>query len=634
MLVAPAESPVPFNLDASPSSGRDELPVRLMPMSDAPFVEDQPLNPEEEIPLSDLERVAVLNPVQPLRSLNLRYSNDNPFTREEEQPLCKSNDMADLTNYLEEPRSMPPRPHPGPRKVMAQEDNAKIAAPMPSPAYSSSPAGQHRLHMGPADVNPQLRSPERVDQREVSIFNASQSLEKVRLSETSRELPQLLQSAFDPRSAPIDGALNSSFGGGMKAATQAAQAQGIAVLGGAYNPDETKFLRDLVGMQHVQMMELQKQISDLHGLVTGMTNQRSSDARQEVSDCKAAAAATLVPVAARGTVDSGRADGQPVTATADHADRVSPTGTNPTTQKRCDAKVGDSIALPASRKCDAKVGDSIALPASRTCDARVGDSIALPASRNYDAKVGDSIELPATVRGRSPIRSCEVGINTSFQGSGISKLLCQEQLLEALPGRRSVQSCAENSAAVAQSPTPIDVELSVQLVHESLASPLTPTRKVPCVPSSAQGSTCTAGVAHVHDSASSLSSLAVPPLPSRSSNSAANIAETDTVEQNTCTDSADTAGGGMPRKPPQQVDSALWATLSTGTPAFNSLGPNEAILSDDVPRIIYASSDSSEDSDLEDGDIASDVGSLDSAPPLGLALGLATHRMALKSYPR
>merc|ERR1719160_801049 len=104
-------------------------------------------------------------------------------------------------------------------------------------------------------------------------------------------------------------------------------------------------------------------------------------------------------------------------------------------------------------------------------------------------------------------------------------------------------------------------------------------------------------------------------------------------DPNECADSADTAGGGMPRKPPQ-IAGTSWSAMTTGTPELNSLGHgrNEAILSE-VPRIIWSSSDSSGESDLEDGEITSDVGSLDSAPVLGLALGLGRHRLALKHHP-
>merc|ERR1711935_1111235 len=89
-----------------------------------------------------------------------------------------------------------------------------------------------------------------------------------------------LQSALGPYSAPIEGTMKSSFSSGTKDVTQPGQGLGASLHGGPYNPDETKFLRELVGMQQVQMMELQRQISDLHSLVTGMANQRSSGLHQ------------------------------------------------------------------------------------------------------------------------------------------------------------------------------------------------------------------------------------------------------------------------------------------------------------------------------------------------------------------
>merc|ERR1712072_1496248 len=124
-------------------------------------------------------------------------------------------------------------------------------------------------------------------------------------------------------------------------------------------------------------------------------------------------------------------------------------------------------------------------------------------------------------------------------------------------------------------------------------------------------------------------------LPSRLSASAAAAEDEDTVllEQSDHADSADTAGGGMPRKLPQQFAGALIGTLpvvahDVGGPGH---GRNEAMLCE-VPRIIWSSSDSSEDSSLEDEEITSDASSSDSLPVLGLALGLGRHGPALKSH--
>lgn len=598
MLVAPAESAATFNLDTLTSQGSascKQLPVRLMPMSEAPFMEDQPSNPEEDVPLNALGRAAVFNPGIPLRSSTDSITkppsdcNERLPGYEVVQKLRNSDGKVDLTN-LEEPRSIPPRQHPGPAKVAVQKHVAKAEARTVSPIYPSSPLLPPRLQPGLSETSSVRtadavtlsheypRSPERVEcssswhavertsgapnqesikeelnsPKQVSRASnafASRSCEIVRLSDTNRELPQLLQAALGPYSPSplIEDTLKSSIGDRRKEVTQPVQGLGTTMYGGTL--DETKFLRDLVGMQQVQMMELQRQVSDLHSLVTGMASRRSCDL-QQTSTPGGSSQITAELGATSGTV--------------------------------LEADVFTSSASQESRQ---------------------------PMITTADLAVGDSIELPATMCGRLPPHLCDAAVNTSFERLDLSTLLRQDLRPGAQSNAESALPCAE---AVAGQSSSADLEPTAQPV-------------LPCILSEASAE-------HGADLACSSTPLVIPQLDSRSTAGAASVEDADAVifEQNGCTDSADTAGGGMPRKPPQ-VDGASLAELPAGASEFNELNHcrNQAMLLE-VPRIIWSSS-SSENSDFEDGEIASDAGSLDSAPVLGLALGLGKHRVAMKT---
>merc|ERR1712106_663365 len=155
-------------------------------------------------------------------------------------------------------------------------------------------------------------------------------------------------------------------------------------------------------MQQVQMMELQRQISDLHSLVTGMANQRSSGLHQ---------------------ADTSGGSSQ---ITAEHG-----------------ATVG---AVPAA---DAFMRD-------------VPQESQQLTITTADLAVGDSVELPAGMYGRVPPHFSDAAVNTSFEGPDLSTLLRQD----LRPGAQASCSLALPRAETVAGPSSssIDVELSAQAV--------------------------------------------------------------------------------------------------------------------------------------------------------------------------
>lgn len=86
------------------------------------------------------------------------------------------------------------------------------------------------------------------------------SREEVRLSDSCKDLPSILQHALGLQDSQVTQQTNHVRGldSGLPLQT--------------VTPQENQFLRDLVNMQQAQMVELQRQISDLHSLVAGIAS--------------------------------------------------------------------------------------------------------------------------------------------------------------------------------------------------------------------------------------------------------------------------------------------------------------------------------------------------------------------------
>jgi len=265
MLVSPADEAASFNLDAPLNHGAstfEKLSMQLMPLSKAPLAEGQSSNPEEDVPLNAHGCATVLNDGRVL----LRHGSDDK---------------------LDEPRSAPPMPHPGPVVEVSPEQGARKTL-MLSPHVQNSPervglsspwhpveqigsaCAQIPCHFEQPSPEPVCREIYRVP---------SSTNEEVRLSgNRTRDLPQVLHSALGLNTAPAGCSIvNKRFGSSFKAVAQPLQAGGTVPWEAANAQEESEFLHQLVGMQQTQMIELQRQISDLHSLVAGMASRQSFD---------------------------------------------------------------------------------------------------------------------------------------------------------------------------------------------------------------------------------------------------------------------------------------------------------------------------------------------------------------------
>jgi hypothetical protein len=584
LLAAPADAAACFNVDASHSNDIFEpFTVRRLLMSEAEFLEEASHNPEE-VPLCS----------------------NAPWL----QPLQASTEK--LVANFEQPRSIPPRPYPTPvQNSLVQgyprspvQSSRKFPAAIASPGDRNSPERVASLSSRDAQqTSDASRLPTHMELASklqgVTTGKYRDCNEHDRTSENGKEPPARVSLASWTLPSPVDSCTAAS--GFFRNAQHENKIQ----------PAEDDSLRQLVTMQQRQMLELQRQISDLTSMVAGMAN-RSTAHEHRPSKESLGASPKLIPRYHHGrpkevcSHDLECLDSDSVARSSFTVIR----GESASVQNsRHGQAFQDSFAVAGVQEVAKQDHQSVERLRSGTvkqqCDARVGESVELPqgafTSRQLrDARVGDSMELP---RGAfaAPNECCDASVNTNPTPEG-------ENILHGM------QTCrySEKNAPLASRP---DGEASAQ--NLASASPLTSiqsasaiSQALPSVPRP------TPAAQHAH-----LSPHVAAEEPE----------ELPDLELHVCTDSADTAGGGMPRRTlHSDVAPTKVSPIGMLDAASMGLTCSETVLRE-VPRIIWSPSASSVVSSIEDEDVVSDAGSLDSSPVLGLALGLGRHRVVLKT---